>query len=97
MQFTLREKISAALADYEAGDMDLGALSERVLAYATESTSGRGALFETVQELTDELERHHDLRTSPWNTPDDVGPSDEEDLQDVMERLRKLVTEDTPS
>ncbi|WP_326728881.1 hypothetical protein OG478_22155 [Streptomyces phaeochromogenes] len=80
------------LAEYDAGEIDLGVLSERILAYANEGTAGRGELFEAVRELTDELERHHDLRTSPWNSPEDVGPEDEQDLSETVARVRDLVS-----
>ncbi|MGM9383114.1 hypothetical protein [Streptomyces antibioticus] len=79
------------MAAYDNGRINLEDLAARILVYVEEATSGRGELYETVRDLTDELERHHDLRTSPWNSPEDVGPEDERELREVLDHVRALI------
>ncbi|MFF3943006.1 hypothetical protein [Streptomyces phaeofaciens] len=95
-EFSWKDGAAAALAAYDGGRIDLEDLAARILVHVEEATSGRGELYETVRDLADELERHHDLRTSPWNSPEDVGPEDERELQAVLDRVRALI-EDRPT
>ncbi|MFI8392774.1 hypothetical protein [Streptomyces sp. NPDC085540] len=60
-----------------------------------EETSGRGKTYELAYDLATEIERHHDLRTSPWNTPDDVGPEDERELSELLASLRMFTSSDS--
>ncbi|MFJ8543497.1 hypothetical protein ACIRFH_16035 [Streptomyces sp. NPDC093586] len=85
-------RLKGAVEQYEEGRLGLDRLAETLLALVSDATSGRGATYEVACELAAELERHHDLRTSPWNTPDDVGPDDERDLAETVAEVRKLTT-----
>ncbi|GGU42576.1 hypothetical protein [Streptomyces lavendofoliae] len=86
------ERLARAVKQYEEGDLPLNSLAEILLVSVSEATSSRGDTYRLACDLASELERHHDLRTSPWNTPDDVGPEDERDLQNTLAEVRKLIS-----
>ncbi|MEU0491456.1 hypothetical protein ABZ249_19670 [Nocardiopsis sp. NPDC006139] len=86
-----REWVGAALADHESGTAGLDRVADLLVLGAAEVTSRRGLLYEQAYELAAELERHHDLRTSPWNAPGDVTPADDRQLAQTIAAVRRLV------
>lgn len=86
-----REWVGAALADHESGTAGLDRVADLLVPGAAEVTSRRGPLYERACELAAEPERHHDLRTSTWNTPDDVTPADDRQLARTFAEVRRLV------
>ncbi|MEU6263201.1 hypothetical protein [Saccharopolyspora shandongensis] len=91
-EFDWRSRIDAILTQYASGNAGLDVVAEILMVVVSEVTSRRGETYEQAYNLAGELERYHDLRTSRWNTPDDVRPEDDQDLKEVLGEVRRLIS-----
>ncbi|MEV4437551.1 hypothetical protein AB0K09_00800 [Streptomyces sp. NPDC049577] len=85
------KRISEYLAEYEAGQVGLDMLSEAVRGIPGAMSPVDPSVIDQANDFAAELSRHHDLRNSPWNTPDDVGPEDEQELHSLLDALRSWI------
>jgi hypothetical protein len=91
MILTVPAGVGAALADHESGTAGPDRVADLLVPGAAEVTSHRGPLYEQACEPATELERHHDLRTSAWNTPDDITPAGDRQSVRAVAEVRRLV------